>query len=257
MSLKNYKLTIEYDGSCFAGWQMQPEQKTVQGDLIKALTTYLGSAPEDLHASGRTDAGVHARGQVGNFKTTVTVELIRLSLGLSSLMRNELSVVKAEEVPLDFHARYSAKSKTYCYQIFHRQAAPVLQKGFVWHVPQKLDLALMEKELQALVGKQDFKSLQASDCCAADSIREIYSAQLKRAGDLLFIRVSGDGFLKQMVRTIVGTVIDIASANKTMAGKTLSGILLAKDRSQAGRTAPAHGLYLEEVQYNNASVSFN
>ena len=164
-------------------------------------------------------------------------------------MRDELSVIKAEEVPLDFHARYSVKSKTYCYEISYRQAAPVIEQGRVWHVPQKLDLALMEKELKLLVGKQDFKSLQASDCGAEDSVREIYSAELTQAGDILSIRISGNGFLKQMVRTIVGTLVDIASGNKTMQTKTLSSILSAKDRTQAGQTAPACGLYLEEVIY--------
>ena len=244
----NIKLTIEYDGAKFYGWQRQPKLKTVQGELDRALQTILPARVERLVASGRTDSGVHALGQVVNFHLPFMPDLFKLSFGISSILRNEVSVVGAEEVSADFHARKSAKAKVYLYRILNRSAMPTLELGRVWHVPQTLNLDFIRREAAALVGKHNFTSFRAIDCTAVSAEKEIFEIKIDDLGQgYLEFRFIGSGFLKQMVRNLVGTLID--SAQGRLDSPSISQILALKDRTQAGQTAPACGLYLEKVIY--------
>ena len=245
--MANIKLIVEYDGAGFHGWQKQPELRTVQGELEKVLRTIVRGPISPLHAAGRTDAGVHARGQVVTFKTEVSVDLFRLCQGVSHLLKGELSVLSAEVVPDNFHPGWCATHKLYEYRILTRPSPAVLDSRRVWHIGQSMDVDQMQSDASTLVGQHDFSSFRDSTCTATSTIKTIYSSRFEREGDLLIYRVIGDGFLKQMVRNIVGTITDLARTR--IRGRTMKEILLAKDRRLAGVTAPAHGLCMVWVSY--------
>lgn len=241
----NVCLVIEYDGSHFHGWQVQPELKTVEGELNRVLSML---CREDVRcvASGRTDSGVHAKAQVVNFRVNSQVDLARIAHGVSSIMRGELSVVNAAIVPEDFDARRSAKRKEYCYSIHVRPTPPILQRGKVWHARGNLDVEAMANAAAQLVGTHDFASFRDSSCTAKTSVRTIEASLIELDYPTLRYRVIGNGFLKQMVRNIVGTLVLIGRGHI----HDIVPILQACDRSQAGPTAPAHGLSLEWVDYS-------
>lgn len=246
--MPNIKLTIEYDGAAFCGWQSQPNQRSIEDELKRALCTVLREDIQAVYASGRTDAGVHAKGQVVNFHCSATPDLYRLNIAVSSLLRDELAVLHSEFVADEFHARKSAKAKCYSYLILNRDAPVVLQRSRVWYVPGKLDFELMRKAAQELLGTHDFSSFQATGCQAKSSLKEIFSVRLEAAeAGLIRFEIVGSGFLKQMVRSIVGTLVDLGRGNLEI--KSMAEIIKLKDRRQAGMTAPAHGLYLEWVRY--------
>lgn len=246
--MPNTALTLEYNGSAFHGWQKQPELKTVQSELERVLTLILRE-PVSLHASGRTDAGVHARGQVVSFKTEKAVDLYRLAQSVNGLLKPDLAVVATKKVSENFSAGRDAEYKQYSYKILRRKALPVLDNGFVWHVPGNLDLARMQIEAKALIGEYDFSSFRASDCCAKSPVKTIYESEVIEEGPYLIYRVIGSGFLKQMVRNIAGTLVNIAQGR--LNNVTVQEIISAKDRKLAGVTAPACGLYLDWVYYRN------
>jgi tRNA pseudouridine38-40 synthase len=245
------KLTIEYNGLYFHGWQKQPGLRTIQSELEKAIQTVLRCKTGELVASGRTDAGVHAEAQVVSFKVSEQdynqIELKRLRLGVSALMAQELSVLDAVWVDDGFNARIDAKAKTYRYTILHREVPPVLQYGRVWYYPRKLAIERMQKEANLLVGLHDFTSFRGSGCNAKSPIREVLSAELTFEQPLLVLRIRGRGFLKQMVRNIVGTLVDIGGGR--LCCNDILELLEFRDRRRAGRTAPAYGLCLESVEY--------
>ncbi|RMG42816.1 MAG: tRNA pseudouridine(38-40) synthase TruA [Candidatus Dadabacteria bacterium] len=245
--LANIKLVIEYNGAGFHGWQKQPGLRTIEAELEKAISTVLRKPVSPIYAAGRTDAGVHARGQVVNFYFDGELDLERLSRGVSSIMRPELTVISAEFVPQDFHARKSAVSKHYCYTIYNRQNPPVLDYGKVWFVSDKLDLEKMKQEAEKLVGEHDFTSFRASGCGAHSPIKTVYRSEILQDGPYLYYKVSGSGFLKQMVRNIVGTLVAFGRGNNKLS--TIEEIINARDRKLAGVTAPAYGLILERVDY--------
>jgi len=244
----NVKLIVEYDGAGFHGWQKQPELRTVQGELEKAIATVLRSPISPLHAAGRTDAGVHARGQVVTFKVDADLDLFRLSQGVSHLMKGELSVISAEVVPDDFHPGWNSTRKLYAYRILVRPTPAVLDARRVWHISQEMDLGVLKRCAQVVVGTHDFSSFRDSTCTATSTVKTIFSSDFTLEGDILVYRVIGDGFLKQMVRNLVGTMTDIARGR--IRGRTMEEILAAKDRRLAGVTAPAHGLCMEWVSYD-------
>jgi tRNA pseudouridine38-40 synthase len=245
--VSNIKLVLEYDGSFFHGFQIQPKKVTVQSALLEALELVLCQKALRFYGAGRTDAGVHARGQVVNFQVEGEPDLRRLSASLNGLLSGKISVLQAQFVPHDFNARRDAVAKQYSYYILNQAAPPVLERGRVWHVRAKLNLDQMQQEAQAIVGKHNFLSLAAKDSKARSPLREIFSSEIIQQGSLIIYRVVGRSFLKQMVRNIVGTLVDIGRGK--LAACSMAGILAKQDRRAAGVTAPAYGLFLDWVKY--------
>jgi tRNA pseudouridine38-40 synthase len=246
--VRQIKLVVEYNGKGFHGWQKQPNLRTIQGELEKIISTVIRTPAGSLHAAGRTDAGVHARGQVVTFRTESEVDLYRLANGVSHLMKGELSVVSAEFVPLDFHPGISSTHKRYSYRILNRATPAVLDAHRLWHIAPKLDLDRMNEDAKLLIGTQDFSAFRDSTCTATSPVKTIYESYFEREGDLITYYVIGTGFLKQMVRNIVGTLSDIGRGR--LRGRNFREILESRDRRLAGVTAPAHGLTLDWVSYN-------
>jgi tRNA pseudouridine38-40 synthase len=243
------KLIVEYDGAGFHGWQKQPNLRTVQSELERALSVICREQAGPLHAAGRTDSGVHARGQVVTFFVDNPPPMHKLVAGVSHLLKGELSVISAEIVPDAFHPGISSTHKQYTYRILNRPAPPVLEARRVWHLVPRLDVARMRKNAQELVGTHDFSSFRDSECCATSRVKTVYEIEVVRTCDLIEIRVVGDGFLKQMVRNIVGTLVDLELSR--LQGRTMAEIFASKDRRLAGVTAPAHGLCMEWVSYDS------
>lgn len=241
------KIILEYNGAKFHGWQKQGELRTVQSELSRVLPVILRQKISHIDASGRTDAGVHARAQVATFCVDEEIDLFRLRAAISSIFRGELSIVHAEYVPMEFHPRRNAISKQYLYKIMNRNVPPVFERGFVWHVPRPLDVESLRKSASQLLGTHDFTSFRAGDCSAPSAVKTILEIDITREGDLISIRITGKGFLKQMVRNIVGTLVGLE--HKRLSVGSIREVLDAKDRRRAGVTAPAYGLCLEWVKY--------
>lgn len=244
--MKNVKLTLEYDGTAYYGWQKQENLKTVEGMLQKAIKKSIGEEVKIL-ASGRTDAGVHAYGQVANFLTNSTVPGDRFKYAVNDKLPDDISIRMSEEVPLDFHSRFSAKRKTYEYVIYPNDTRSSLMRNYSYHVTYKLDTDLMKEALGYFVGRKDFTSLTPYRSNENKNIRTLYDTDLFMDGELIKIRVSGNGFLHNMVRIIVGTVIEVGYGKRKL--EDINKILELKDRKFAGHTAPAQGLYLIDVKY--------
>jgi len=245
--MPNIRLIIEYDGSHFHGWQRQPNLRTIQGELERIVRMVLREDIPVIHSAGRTDAGVHARGQVVNFHVEKECDLKRLKLSISSLMRGEVSVLSADYAPEDFHSRRSAISKQYSYKILQRDCPPALDKGKVWHIPVALDLELMQEEAKIFIGSHDFSSFRSKDCVQPSPFKTIIESEVIVDSPYVIYRVIGRGFLKQMVRIMVGTLVGRAKHYAWI--KSIPEIFEAKDRSTAAMSAPAHGLYLDWVRY--------
>jgi len=241
------KLTLEYDGARFLGWQVQAEGTTVQGELERAVKE-LTHETVRVEGSGRTDSGVHALAQVASFDTDSSIPPEGLAAGLNSKLPEGVSVLDCEEVDADFHARYSARSKLYRYVILCRRPRPALDRERAAWVPGELDAAKMAEAAQHLVGEHDFRAFATEvDDEEKGTVRVIIRCDVARRGDRIEIDVEGTGFLRKMVRTIAGTLMDIGRG-KTPPGD-LPGIIASLDRKQAGPTAPPQGLYLVEVKY--------
>lgn len=243
----NLLLTIEYDGSTFAGWQVQPAQRTVQGVLTDALRT-LCRHEVVLRAAGRTDSGVHARAQRANFYTDRGLPPIKYVRAVTGMVRGGVAVVAAREVPLGFDARRDARGKVYAYRLLLRESRSPLLEGRAWHVRRRLDLDLLAAELASLPGTADWSAYRSSDCAAPSPIKTMHAAELVReTPETVVLVFRGSGFLKQMVRILVGTAVHVA-AGRMPPGSMLS-IRDGLRRRQAGPTAPAEGLTLERVIY--------
>lgn len=247
---KNIRLTIEYNGQAFHGWQKQPGLKTIQSELERVLKIVIREEISGLQAAGRTDSGVHARAQVVNFKTNADVDLLRLKHSVSSILKGELAVVGAEYVPLSFNALRSARARQYTYWILNREAPAVLDRGGVWHVTATLDVQKMQEAASVLVGRHDFSAFRDGDCNSLSPIKEIFESEVTRDGHYLVYRVVGKGFLKQMVRIITGTLVQLGRG--TLKTQTMEEVLKSRDRTQAGITAPPYGLYLDRVFYDES-----
>lgn len=243
--MSNIRMVIEYDGSNFHGWQQQPELRTVQSELHRVLAMVLRQEIHCVLAAGRTDAGVHARGQVVNFHVETIPDLERLKQSVSNILKGELAVLDAEVVGDDFHATRCAKRKQYSYTIVNRKLPLVLDYGRAWQVGYNLDLEKMCQAASCLVGRHDFSSFRASGCNAATPIKEIFDSEVIVCNNNITYRIEGKGFLKQMVRIIVGTLVEIGRGRLS----DMSQILEAKQRTRAGLTAPAQGLCLDWVEY--------
>jgi tRNA pseudouridine38-40 synthase len=263
MSTRWLKLTVAYDGTAYSGWQFQPDKPTVQG-AIEATWQRLTQETLRITAAGRTDAGVHALGQTVGLATETRLTNEDLHRGLNALLPEDIAVVTIEDARENFHATYDAVGKRYRYHIHNSRSPSVFARHYAWHYPQPLDASAMHKAAQSLVGRHDFSSFETAGSERPDSIRTIHELRVGvgqavpdniRAGnrqaqsDLqsITIDVHGDGFLYNMVRTIVGTLVEVG------AGKRDTGwpaeVLAARDRRRAGQTAPPHGLFLVRVDY--------
>lgn len=247
--MRNMKLTLEYDGSRFFGFQRQKGRRTVQSELEKALRKLFIKRTKISSASGRTDAGVHATGQVVNVKTDSTIPLFKIQLGLNTYLPEDLAVVRIEEMPDSYHARFQAKRKRYEYAVWNHKVRSPLQRSRAYHFPYDLDMVLMQNAAKLLVGRHDFKSFQAkwSDG-RSDSVRTIHRLGIKKEASEVRFVVEGDGFLYNMVRNIVGTLLFVGCGKISL--KDFKEIIRKRDRRHAGPTVPAHGLVLVGVVYD-------
>jgi len=244
--MPTFKLVLEYDGTNYHGWQIQPNLPTIQA-TIEATVCEVAQHDVDVIGAGRTDAGVHALGQVAHFSTTARLTAEEWQRALNGLLPPDIAVLAVEPVPDSFHARFSAKSKLYRYLILTRVHRSALSRSKVLHYPYPLDLAAMQDAARTLVGTHDFSSFQNSPTDTESPVCTIIHLKIERFGDEIRFEVESNRFLKQMVRAIVGTLLEVGRG-KLKAGE-VGEILAAKDRTKAGPTAPAHGLYLVRVDY--------
>ncbi len=240
------KLTIEYDGTAYVGWQRQPHHPTIQRELEEALfkITQIHIA---VIGAGRTDSGVHALGQVASFQSDKILKEAQWAPAINSHLPNDITVLSSEKVPETFHARFSSKGKVYDYRMDLRAYRPALDRQRTWHFPRPLDIEAMREAMSGFVGAHDFTSFRGPRSQTSNPLCTISNLSLCSDSESMTIRIEGNRFLKQMVRTIVGTLIEVGQHKRK--ANTIQNILQAKNRRAAGRTAPAHGLYLVQVLY--------
>lgn len=243
---KNIKLTIEYDGTNYAGWQIQNNALTVQEKIQEVISKVTGENTQIIGCS-RTDSGVHARGFIGNFFTESTIPPERFKYAINNLLPNDIVVIDSREVSLDFHSRYSCKKKTYSYTIINRSDYPAINRNYMHYYNKPLDLDLMKKGSEFLIGTHEFDSFKKAGSSVKSTIRTIYYINIEKHGDYIKFIIKGNGFLYNMVRIIVGTLIEVGTGK--VYPEKVREILLAKDRSKAGKSVPPEGLCLEEVFY--------
>ncbi len=245
--IRTLKLTLAYDGTRFVGWQRQAAGESIQGVLEEALARFAG-APVTVHGAGRTDAGVHALGQVASVRLTSSHDVETLTRALNAQLPEDLRVREIVEAEAEFHARFSARAKTYRYQMRSGGVASPFDRAYVWHLPERLDAAAMRTAAHALVGRHDFAAFQSVGTSVPDSVRTITESDLRADGDRLVYEVTGDGFLRHMVRAIVGTLVEIGRGWRP--ASNMAALLEGGTRAQAGATAPPHGLFLVRVDYD-------
>ena len=248
--MANIRLVLEYNGAGFHGWQTQPGVRTIEEETLKILRTILREPIRSINSASRTDSGVHARGHVVNFFMEGEPDLQKIKHGISGLLRGEVSVVQCDVVPDDFSARKNAKKKLYVYTILSRDVPPTIDMGRVWFVPPPLDIPRMQREAASLVGRHDFKSFQGALCSSETTVRDIIESELIHEPPYLYYRIVGRSFLKHMVRNIVGTLVNLGKGNERLI--SMHHVLSLKDRRCAGNTAPAYGLCLERIWYDDA-----
>jgi tRNA pseudouridine38-40 synthase len=245
--MRTIKLTIEYDGTNYIGWQVQSRGSTIQG-MIEEKVAFLTGEKVHLIGSGRTDAGAHAIAQVAHFKTSSRLDVNSIRRALNSLLPSDIAIRKVEETDESFHARKGAKSKIYEYRILNEDIRSAFHRFYAWHVPHKLDLREMKQATHVLVGEHDFSSFRSVGTPNRSTIRRVIRAEWKKGRDgILRFEIEANGFLKQMVRAIVGTLVEIGKGRISF--EEFQRILESKDRKKAGPTAPARGLFLKEVKY--------
>jgi tRNA pseudouridine38-40 synthase len=252
--MRNLKLVLAYDGTDFCGWQVQPDAPSIQGTLASAIGRITGEKvlPQ---GSGRTDAGVHALAQVASFQTDSVIPAANLVIALNDILPVSIRVLEADEVPEDFHARKSAKAKTYRYRIYRAAICPPFLAKYVWHYPYPLDFEAMMQAAPVIEGEHDFTSFAAVDpekdqdagTVRQANVRTIFSSRWRQDSAEFIYEVRGNGFLHHMVRNLVGTFLLVGKG--TLNTADMSRILQAKVRSAAGATSPASGLYLVNVEY--------
>jgi tRNA pseudouridine38-40 synthase len=244
--LRNLKLTIAYDGTHYQGWQLQAKGMTIQGALEEKLSLITGE-PIRLKAAGRTDAGVHAWGQVANFTTEYLIPTPALQKALNSMLPGDIVIIDIQEMEPDFQARYHAKSKNYVYRILHQPHPSPFERQYAWYIRKPLETEKMRQAAEYLLGKHHFGSFQASGCSAKNPVKTIYSLNLQPNSHILIGDIRASGFLRHMVRNIVGTLVAVGLGK--ISPDDVKTILDARDRTQAGPTAPPQGLYLAKVEY--------
>ena len=244
--MRNIKLIIEYDGKEFNGWQKQPNKLNIQGEIEKAIERVTGETV-DLTASGRTDSGVHAIGQVANFKTNSTIPIEKIPIALNANLKKAIVIKSAEEVEERFHSRLNCKKKTYRYIINNSKYGTAIYRNLETHIPMKLDISKMQEAVKYFEGEHDFKAFKASGTSSKSSVRTIYETKIYQNGDRIFIELTGNGFLYNMVRIIVGTLVEVGLGK--IEPNQIENIIKEGKRENAGKTLPPNGLYLLEVKY--------
>jgi tRNA pseudouridine38-40 synthase len=246
--MTNFKLTIEYDGSAYNGWQRQAEAPTVQAEIERALGSMTRSTVT-LIGAGRTDAGVHALGQVASFRCETRLLPEEILKGLNGLLPRDIAIRDCCQVPDDFHARFSAKSKCYHYRILNRATRAAVGRDYAWFIHQPLDVGVMRLAAERLIGLKDFKAFESAGSPRAHTRRHVLQAVWVEGAEdhHLTFRIEADGFLRGMVRNIVGTLVAVGLGK--LDPPAIEAILASRDRRRAGVTAPARGLFLVEVKY--------
>jgi len=247
--MRNFKLTVQYDGTDYVGWQRQPNGTSIQGLLEAALQPIEGQ-PVTVHGAGRTDAGVHALAQVASVQLSAGPDAATLARALNAVLPLDVRVLRVEEAPSDFHARFSATGKTYEYRIVNAPFVSAFLHRYAWQVAPPLDVAVMRQSSEALVGRHDFAAFQGAGAEVHTTERTVRGIEWQDGAGFnlpIVVRIAGDGFLRHMVRNIVGTLVEIG-ARRWEAGR-LREALESRDRTRAGPTAPARGLFLVSVDY--------
>jgi tRNA pseudouridine38-40 synthase len=246
--VRTLRLTLEYDGTAYHGWQRQPQALTIQEVVEAALAKILGHAVR-LQGSGRTDAGVHALGQVAHCRTTSRLPAAALLAGLNSLLPRDIAVLDVQEAAPTFHARYDAVAKTYEYRLLNRPVPSPLQRHTCWWLRRPLDLERLQAAAQAIVGEHDFAAFQSSGSDVKSTVRQVQQAAWHELpGGWKYFLITANGFLRGMVRNLVGTMVEVGWGKRPV--EDMARILASRDRRQAGPAAPAQGLYLKEVIYS-------
>lgn len=259
------KLTLAYEGTAYVGWQRQAEGVSIQGLLEEAFAR-LDGAPVTVHGAGRTDAGVHALGQVASVRAATAHDPTVIRRALNAMLPGDIRVLAVEEAPDGFHARYAAAGKCYEYRIWQGHVQPPFVRAWSWHVAQRLDVEAMDRSVRALEGTHDFSAFQSSGSGVASAVRTVTRARVARRdaggdlagggaapgerdgdGHLVVVQLEADGFLRHMVRAVVGTLVEVGEGRRSEA--SLPALVASRDRGAAGPTAPAHGLVLVRVAY--------
>lgn len=242
------KCTISYDGKGFSGYQIQPNKRTVQSEIEAALKRIHKGSDIPITASGRTDAGVHANGQVIHFDSFLEINLNGWQRALNANLPDDIYVKTVEAVDPAFHARFDVKKKTYHYRVLNTVEVDVFRRSYAFHYPFQLELLQMQEAAKILVGKHDFTSFCSAKTEVEDKVRTIFKLDVLQEQDDIIFKISGNGFLYNMVRIIVGTLLEVGTGKRSL--EDVSLILDKRDRTLAGKTAPPNGLYLWEVVYN-------
>lgn len=243
------KCIVSYDGTHFSGYQVQPNKRTVQGEIEEALLKLHKGQPTKVHASGRTDAGVHALGQVFHFDTTLNIPEEKWPYALNSLLPEDVVIVEVSYVNPDFHARFNATAKEYRYRINQQKMKDVFKRNYSFHYQYKLDLSAIRQACNHLCGTHDFTSFCVAKTEVDDKVRTIYSIEIIEDDSEIIFSFIGSGFLYNMVRILVGTLLDVGQGYTDP--NSIPVILEGRDRSLSGKTVPGHGLYLWKVYYDN------
>ena len=246
-ALVKIKLTVEYDGTKYHGWQIQQNGESIQAVLERALATFLRSHVR-VAAAGRTDAGVHALGQVATFVTENEDKPHRIRRALNALTPPDITIKEVETVPDSFDPRRDACRRVYEYHILNRPTPSPFYRNRAWHLHERLNVAAMRDAISCLPGDHDFTSFRAGDCDAAHATRRVFQTSIEERGELLVFSIEATAFLRHMVRNIVGTLVEVGSGKRTPA--SFQKLLELRDRTEAGDTAPPHGLYLVKVIYS-------
>lgn len=244
--MRNIKLTLEYDGTNYLGWQKQKVGITIQGTLEEAIKV-LTKEEVEVTGSSRTDAGVHAKGFVANFKTNSKIPSEKFREAINHKLPEDIVILKSEEVEEEFHARYNAMGKTYSYSILNRDVPSAIDRNYLYHVKRRLDVESMKEACQYFIGTHDFSAFKTSGSSVKTTVRTIKELYIEDNDDIIKIYVTGDGFLYNMVRIIVGTLIMVGS-NK-IKPLEVKNIIASKEREKAGICVPSSGLVLEKVHY--------
>lgn len=244
--MRNIKLTIEYDGTNYLGWQKQKNGATIQGTLEEAIKL-LTKEEIELVGSSRTDTGVHAKAFIANFKTNSTIPADKFREAINHKLPEDIVIIKSEEVDINFHSRYDAKGKTYSYSIINRDIYPAIGRNYLYHVKKKLNINSMKEACKYFIGTYDFSAFKSSGSSVKTSIRTIKDLHIDEKNEIIKIYVTGDGFLYNMVRIIVGTLLMVG--NNKIKPEEITNIIESKDRQKAGICVPAKGLTLEKVYY--------
>jgi tRNA pseudouridine38-40 synthase len=250
--MRNIKLTIEYDGTAYHGWQSQINAEAVQ-DIVTAAVRKLTCENSSITGASRTDTGVHAFGQVCNFFTETTIPADKFAFALNTLLPEDITVRKSEEAAPEFHSRFSTTGKKYRYLFYNSTFPSALLRNRAYHIFYPLDVDAMNCAAGHFIGIHDFASFSATGGCVKTTVRTITQACVERDGEMITFTVTGNGFLYNMVRIIAGTLVEVGLGK--IGPDAVPGIITALDRREAGRTAPAHGLYLVEVFYGNSFTS--